>query len=91
MKQMQQIVLWLRYWDGEECKHYYYNTATEETAWVLPDGAIFEDGDEESKAALAASSNPPLPSSAPSDSLRIVVIPPFIPKLWHEGATFAPF
>ena len=91
MKQ-KETVLWLRYWDGEERKHYYYNTATEETAWVLPDGAIFEDGDEESKReALAASSNPPLPSSAPSDSLRKVVIPPFIPKLWHEGATFAPF
>ena len=92
MKQKEKIVLWLRYWDGEERKHYYYNTATEETAWVLPAGALFEDGDEESKReALAASSNPPLPSSAPSDSLRKVVIPPFIPKLWHEGATFAPF
>jgi hypothetical protein len=38
-----------RYWDGDERKHYYYDADTMETAWVLPDGAIFEDGDEESK------------------------------------------
>ncbi len=44
---------WLRYWDADEQRHYYFHGVSQETAWELPPGASWEDGDEES-AAMAA-------------------------------------
>lgn len=45
---------WLRYWDAVEQRHYYFHGVSQETAWELPPGASWEDGDEESAAMAAA-------------------------------------
>ena len=36
---------WLRYWDADEQRHYYFHGASQATAWELPPGASWEDGD----------------------------------------------
>ena len=41
---------WLRYWDGDVQRHYYFHVSSQETAWELPEGSAFRDGDEESAA-----------------------------------------
>ena len=41
---------WLRYWDADEQRHYYFHGASQATAWELPPGASWEDGDAESAA-----------------------------------------
>ena len=40
---------WLRYWDANVQRHYYFHVSSQETAWELPEGSAFQDGDEESE------------------------------------------
>ena len=40
---------WLRYWDADTQRHYYFHVSSQETAWELPEGSAFQDGDVESE------------------------------------------
>jgi hypothetical protein len=39
----------LRYWDADAQRHYYFHVSSQETAWELPEGSAFQDGDMESE------------------------------------------